>query len=73
MAVDRHGRRIPPFRETQDYVRKVGLGAGGTNTTEVVASNRLVIYKTFEIVDGRAVPRYSSRKPATGTYEVVVQ
>ena len=73
MAVERHGRRIPPFRETQDYVRKVGRGAGGTNTTEAVATNRLVIYKTFELVDGRAVPRYSSRKPATGTYEVVVQ
>jgi soluble lytic murein transglycosylase-like protein len=22
-AVERHGRRIPPYRETQDYVRKV--------------------------------------------------
>jgi len=32
-----------------------------------------IIYKTFEIVDGRAIPRYSSRKPATGSYEIVVQ
>jgi hypothetical protein len=32
-----------------------------------------IVYKTFEIVDGRAIPHYSSRKPATGTYEIVVQ
>jgi hypothetical protein len=29
------------------------------------------IYKTREIVDGRPVPRYSDRKPASGSFEVV--
>ena len=72
MAVERHGRRVPPFRETQDYVRKVGLGAAGAST-HAAATNTHVVYKSFEIVDGRAVPRYSTRKPALGTYEVVVQ
>ena len=67
-AVDRHGKTIPPFRETQDYVKKVGRITGVQAET-----NRRVIYKTFEIVDGRAIPHYSSRKPATGTFEVVVQ
>ena len=29
--------------------------------------------EAFEIVDGRAIPRYSSQKPPTGTFEVIVQ
>ena len=47
-----------------------GLGAGGTTTAQAVATNRLVIYKTFELVDGRAIPRYSSRKPEIGRAHV---
>ena len=27
-AVSKYGRRIPPYRETRDYVRKVGAAAG---------------------------------------------
>ena len=68
-AVERHGNAVPPYRETRDYVNKV------SRLTDVqrAALKPRIIYKTFEIVDGRAVPRYSSRKPATGTYEIVVQ
>ena len=68
-AVDRHGNAVPPYRETRDYVSKV------SRLTEVqrAALKQRIVYKTFEIVDGRAIPRYSSRKPATGTYEIVVQ
>ena len=68
-AVERHGNAIPPYGETRDYVNKV------SRLTDVqrAALKPRVIYKTFEIVDGRAIPRYSSRKPATGTYEIVVQ
>ena len=67
-AVDRHGKNIPPFQETREYVKKVGRITDVQN-----ASRRNVIYKTFEIVDGRVIPRYSSKKPVTGSYEVVVQ
>ena len=68
-AVDRHGKNIPPFQETRDYVKKVG------RITDVQAASlkRNAIYKTFEIVDGRVIPRYSSTRPPTGSYEVVVQ
>jgi soluble lytic murein transglycosylase-like protein len=68
-AVDRHGKAVPPYQETRDYVKKV------SRLTDVqrAALKQRIIYKTFEIVDGRAIPRYSSRKPDTGTYEIVVQ
>jgi soluble lytic murein transglycosylase-like protein len=68
-AVERHGNAVPPYRETRDYVNKV------SRLTDVqrAALKQRIIYKTFEIVDGRAIPRYSSRRPATGTYEIVVQ
>jgi soluble lytic murein transglycosylase-like protein len=67
-AVDRHGKKVPPYQETQDYVRKVGKISAVQQ-----ASRRPVIYKTYEVVDDRLVPHYSSRKPDTGTFEVVVQ
>jgi len=68
-AVDRHGKAIPPYQETRDYVKKV------SRLTDVQRASlkQRIIYKTFEIVDGRAIPRYSSRKPDTGSYEIVVQ
>jgi soluble lytic murein transglycosylase-like protein len=68
-AVDRHGKNIPPFQETQDYVRKVGRISDVQNAS----LKQRIIYKTFEIVEGRVIPRYSSKKPATGSFEIVVQ
>lgn len=68
-AVDRHGRKLPPYRETEDYVRKVRLNAGEAP----IARRKLIIYKTLEILDGRAVPRYSSEKPSSGSFEVVTR
>jgi soluble lytic murein transglycosylase-like protein len=65
-AVARYGGRIPPYRETRDYVRKVGAAAG-----EAGPRRKLIIYKTIEIVDGRAVPRYSSERPASGSFQIV--
>lgn len=67
LAVDRHGKRVPPYRETQDYVRKVTLKAGEAP----VSRRKLIIYKTLEILDGRVVPRYSSEKPTSGSFDVV--
>jgi len=67
-AVAKYGRRIPPYRETRDYVRKVGAAAGEGLTP---SGKKLIIYKTIEVLDGRAVPRYSSEKPSSGSFQIV--
>ena len=68
-AVNKYGRAIPPYRETRDYVKKVSA----TTASSVTTASRPVVYRVTEIVDGEEVVRYTSRKPATGTYEVVRQ
>jgi soluble lytic murein transglycosylase-like protein len=72
-AVDRYGRAVPPFRETRDYVRKVGSASGSRAPVTIRTIRKNVVYKTLEIVDGRPVPRYSSQPPASGSFEVVSQ
>jgi soluble lytic murein transglycosylase-like protein len=67
-AVDRYGRAVPPYRETRDYVRRVGLKAG--TGSEPMGTKR-AIYKSIEVVDGRAIPRYSNERPESGSYEIV--
>ena len=69
-AVDKYGKQVPPYRETQDYVRKVGSAAGKTPAVQQAGARR-VIYKTIEIVGGRAIPRYSNERPSAGTFEVI--
>lgn len=69
-AVDRYGRQVPPYRETREYVKKVGSANGAVSPSAGRAPKRIV-YKTYEIVDGRAVPRYSTQKPETGTFEII--
>jgi soluble lytic murein transglycosylase-like protein len=67
-AVDRHGRAVPPYRETRQYVKKVGKA---TTVDTTARKNR--IYKWIEIVDGRPVARYSTTPPVGVTYELVRQ
>ena len=59
-AVDRYGQRVPPYRETRDYVQritKVKPGASGTAAPKPATR----IYRWVEVVDGREVIRYSDR------------
>lgn len=67
-AVAKYGRRVPPYRETRDYVRKVGAAAGEAASSP---KRKLIIYKTIDVLDGRAVPRYSSERPSSGTFQIV--
>jgi soluble lytic murein transglycosylase-like protein len=67
-AVDRYGRRIPPYRETRDYVRKIG---STTLVSSSSARSTRLIYKIIELVDGAPIVRYSNVRPASGTYEII--
>lgn len=72
-AVNRYNQQVPPYRETQDYVRKItrrtdaqpvasrGGGAGG----------RAIIYKVLELVDGVPQWRLTDTRPESGQYEVI--
>jgi soluble lytic murein transglycosylase-like protein len=60
--VEKYGD-VPPFRETQNYVKKI---AGAAPPVPLNA-----IYKWMELVDGRPVYRYSNTPPKTGPYEIV--
>ncbi len=70
-AVDRHGRHVPPFQETRDYVRKVGSFASLETAAAAPVVGKRIIYKRIEIINGQPVAHYSSNRPSTGTYETV--
>jgi len=76
VAVERHGLQVPPYRETQQYVQRI-LGARPSSPRSsspppaiVVPEPPKIIYKTIEMVDGHAVPRYSTSRPPSGPYEI---
>jgi transglycosylase-like protein with SLT domain/uncharacterized protein DUF4124 len=63
-TVERYGNKVPPYRETQDYVRKITSIKGTTRSAPGVS-----IYKVTEIVDGQPTVRYTNTKPTSGPYE----
>ena len=65
-AVDRYGKRVPPYTETQDYVRRVRnyVALGDVRTTHTV-------YRDIEFINGRTVPRYSNVKSSANDGETV--
>jgi len=67
-AVDRHGKAVPPYPETRDYVNRVKKI---TPAGESGGAVRRVIYKSYIVIDGQAVPRYTDTRPASGAYEIV--
>lgn len=67
-AVDRYGSQVPPYRETQEYVKRI---LGSRQPAAAAKASVEVIYKTTEMINGHAVPHYSSFKPARGPYEVM--
>jgi len=60
-AVDKYGQNVPPYRETQNYVSRIKQIAPRTVAARPPGGR---IFKTTEIVNGRAIPRYVNRKPA---------
>ncbi len=60
-AVKKYGGKVPPYRETQNYVARIQNTGTGTS-----APPPKQVYRTVEIVDGREVVRYSG-KPRAGS------
>jgi soluble lytic murein transglycosylase-like protein len=60
--VEKYGD-VPPFKETKNYVKKI--------TKAAPAAPVNVIYKWFELVDGKPVTKLSNKPPATGSYQIV--
>ncbi len=62
-AVSRHGNQVPPFRETQSYLRRVrsstSLARAAAAARADIVVNGQAIYKSFHIVDGQRIPVYS--------------
>ena len=68
-AVERFGGQVPPYRETQDYVRKVGSAEGDSGGAPM--PGKRTVYKTLEIIDGEPVIRYSTERPDSGAYGII--
>ena len=64
-AVKKYGGKVPPYKETQNYVARIQhtTGAGVTGTTGSIPVRRR-IYKTVQVVDGREVVRYTATPAA---------
>ena len=60
-AVDKYGQSVPPYRETQVYVRRVSEMAFEVNDVVKKAGTRF--YKIVEVVGGREIKTYSNIKP----------
>jgi soluble lytic murein transglycosylase-like protein len=65
-AVDKYGSKVPPYKETRDYVQRI---TGIQGTLRNGPEQR--IYKVTEIIDGREVISYTNVKPSSGTFEEV--
>lgn len=66
--VEKYGD-VPPFAETQRYVKKVSSATNAQAPAE--PAPKRVIYTWMDIVNGQPIPRYSDKPPASGAYSIV--
>jgi soluble lytic murein transglycosylase-like protein len=62
-AVDKYGSKVPPYKETQNYVLKITSMQGNVRSAPGAR-----MYRVTEIVDGRPVVKYTNTKPASGDF-----
>ena len=62
--VEKYGD-VPPFKETKSYVKKI------TGIKPVTAAPQDIIYKWFELKNGKPSVRFSNKPPESGSYEIV--
>jgi soluble lytic murein transglycosylase-like protein len=62
MAVDSHGTQVPPYKETQDYVRRIN---GLVRTATRIPGTKT--YKWVDIVNGQPVVSYSDKPRSVDT------
>ena len=65
-AVDKYGSKVPPYKETQNYVHKI---AGLRGVVQSTPGPRM--YRVVEVEDGRSVVTYTNTKPESGVYDEV--
>jgi soluble lytic murein transglycosylase-like protein len=57
-AVAKYGQKVPPYRETRNYVTKINEIAG------VPSKPAPKIYRSADVTaDGRVIPKYTDKKP----------
>jgi len=56
-AVKKYGGKVPPYRETQNYVARIQGTTAAPGTTGLTSTRK--VYRVVEIVDGREVVRYT--------------
>jgi soluble lytic murein transglycosylase-like protein len=66
-SVERYGNRVPPYRETRDYVRRITAKSG----VKATPAPPPIIYKWTEVIDGHSAVRYSNVEPKHAPYEIV--
>ena len=58
VAVAKYGEKVPPYRETRNYVTKINQIAG------VPSKPAPKIYRSADVTpDGRVIPKYTDQKP----------
>jgi soluble lytic murein transglycosylase-like protein len=67
-AVDKYGSKVPPYKETQNYVQKISDIRG---TVRHAPGTQM--YRVVEIVDGRRTVKYTNTKPSSGDFEEVLR